>query len=1227
MAEEELSDTFRSGSFPEGTRLGDYRLEWFIGRNSIGEMYSAVNVESNKSCSLTVLFPSVSKHAPEIAAQLLRKAQEACFFCHPNIIGIQKAFSLPGCHYVVNDYFSGESAEQLLLRGGLSESQVLNIAAQLASLLAAAEKVPGMIPDFTPDTLYIDSQGGVKIFYPGFRNFFHLLPGNVVIAERSLARFASFTAPEVLLGKSQPDIRSAMYSLGMLMCALLCSGTPYDGENICQTMAAVLSAKECSIGISAPHVSFKTISLISSLTARDPEKRPASAAVLLKELGKKTPRKGGIAWPWLILGGAVTAGLACMGGYFGCKKLFFSEENYVAKLDSFGRRSRGAVAPPVKKAAFGKPVSPRYQEPPAADSADSQNEKKESASAVAPQAKQKITSVPPRNITGTRNLYERLQLCRERLKCLENELNSNTLSPGIIALHKERIEFRKRQIKELEKYCHIVMMRKARPQAEAPALNAKIRSDIILYLKRFEKADLETIKEHVEKLRKGEALAFPIAALRDTKVDFSMQIPVPRVLLWDTGETNELSLAMLLLRGVLVPVAEGAILLEQFRAPLPTAEQITLQRWGVFAEPAVNQRALTYLAGELVNGKTTCRPEYLGASQDVNASFMMEQMLFFAGGGEGTSLRYVAADEKSSLETLRLFLQAEAPIDERDKEGRTALFQAVIHGSREKTALLLEAGANAGIRDRHGKTAFDYMPYGQLLNGIRNNDTQEISSAIAAGVDLKFIWQDGRTPLEEACVRGKKEAALLLLDNGADPYYFRQYYWPPLRSCAWGEKESVAVVKAFLDRGIDPHKGFGGCFMEMLRGELKNAKNAPGIAALLLESGKCKVTPEQLLAVCRSGKNWELFRVLVEKGPDLNKPAYDGLIRIALYSKCPLDLIKLLRQRKAPGLSRTEYSWYLDYVTPEEKKAFIDSFFKRTTRNNSTPEQEVAKKVSGVEKTHNAEQNRSGAAADKSSPPVLRKQSTAKKYSGGPGLRLPNSSWGDRLAEFIKNDQADKLESFIKLRRISPDSIVDDMTMLQLAAQNDSLAVISRLLKNDADPFKFTGKHRESAVIIAAKNGNYASFKQLAECMPPNETENFTCVKALCRKNAREAFLKVYLEKHADAIKQSDQCLLTILLEEKVQERYVMQLIRFYGELDGAKHRSVIHQAVASRYSSGLISLLLRHKASARSRARVWFRDSKTRRGRYLELTVPEVIRRMKMDGTYDQLFSQSKGR
>lgn len=112
----------------------------------------------------------------------------------------------------------------------------------------------------------------------------------------------------------------------------------------------------------------------------------------------------------------------------------------------------------------------------------------------------------------------------------------------------------------------------------------------------------------------------------------------------------------------------------------------------------------------------------------------------------------------------------------------------------------------------------------------------------------------------------------------------------------------------------------------------------------------------------------------------------------------------------------------------------------------------------------------------------------------------------------------------------------------------------------------------------------------------------------------------MYLQKHADAIKKRDVCLLTVVLEDKVDERYVFQLIRFYGRLDARKHRGVVHQAVASRYSAGVIRALQRHHAPTGNRAEVVIKDSKRGTRRYTA-TVPEIIRLLKMDHEYKKSF------
>ena len=45
--------------FQKGARLGEYRVEGFLGRGGMGEVYLAVSTVSGRSVAIKVLLPSV----------------------------------------------------------------------------------------------------------------------------------------------------------------------------------------------------------------------------------------------------------------------------------------------------------------------------------------------------------------------------------------------------------------------------------------------------------------------------------------------------------------------------------------------------------------------------------------------------------------------------------------------------------------------------------------------------------------------------------------------------------------------------------------------------------------------------------------------------------------------------------------------------------------------------------------------------------------------------------------------------------------------------------------------------------------------------------------------------------------------------------------------------------------------------------------------------------------
>ncbi len=93
------------------------------------------------------------------------------------------------------------------------------------------------------------------------------------------------------------------------------------------------------------------------------------------------------------------------------------------------------------------------------------------------------------------------------------------------------------------------------------------------------------------------------------------------------------------------------------------------------------------------------------------------------------------------------------------------LIQAVLQEDKEALVLLLEAGKDASLTDREGKTLFDYAIENNRLRGLFN--LVSLSRDINFNIDINLKNKDDQTPLDKAYSVGFKDAADLLLAFGA----------------------------------------------------------------------------------------------------------------------------------------------------------------------------------------------------------------------------------------------------------------------------------------------------------------------------------------------------------------------------------------------------------------------------------------------------------------------------
>jgi predicted Ser/Thr protein kinase len=219
-----------------GTRLGPYEVLSALGAGGMGEVYRARDSRLNRDVALKVL-------PAEVAADPLRRqrfeieARAVAALSHPNIVSVYDV----GEGYIVSELVDGEP-----LRGArLGIRKTLDIAAQIASGLAAAHAAGVVHRDLKPENILLTRDGRAKILDFGLARMAQ--PSGA--PEATMA--APLTGPGVVMGTVgymspeqvrglEADHRTDIFSFGVVLHEMLSGARPFEGETAVDTMQAIL---------------------------------------------------------------------------------------------------------------------------------------------------------------------------------------------------------------------------------------------------------------------------------------------------------------------------------------------------------------------------------------------------------------------------------------------------------------------------------------------------------------------------------------------------------------------------------------------------------------------------------------------------------------------------------------------------------------------------------------------------------------------------------------------------------------------------------------------------------------------------------------------------------------------------------------------------------------------------------------------------------------------------
>jgi serine/threonine-protein kinase len=215
-----------------GKTLADkYRIESGWRKSGLGKVYHATHLLMDKPVAVKVLSPALAVDV-NIVNRFSAEARTVSGILHPNVLNVTDfGTDTDGAAFIVMEDAEGETVkESLKNNGAFTVERAVKIARQIASALSAAH-AKGVIHKHlnSESVLLAKTENGaetVKVL-----DFGAVKPqDDGLFAEDYSAEDLQYVAPEQISATFEPDQRSDIYSLGVILYEMLAGEVPFTAE-------------------------------------------------------------------------------------------------------------------------------------------------------------------------------------------------------------------------------------------------------------------------------------------------------------------------------------------------------------------------------------------------------------------------------------------------------------------------------------------------------------------------------------------------------------------------------------------------------------------------------------------------------------------------------------------------------------------------------------------------------------------------------------------------------------------------------------------------------------------------------------------------------------------------------------------------------------------------------------------------------------------------------------
>ena len=248
-------------------------------------IYHALDLRLDRQVAVKIMHPHLANDE-DFVGRFIREAKAAAALAHPNIVAIQDQGWNEGgvpAVFIVMEYIEGFTLRDVISeQGALGVTESLRYFAPVVSAMSAAHKNGILHRDIKPENILISKDGRVKVADFGLAKGPQL--GATLTVESSvILGSVSYLSPEQVQ-RGLSDMRSDVYSLGIVLFEMLTGKKPFDGESPIQIAYMHVNENVMAPSKLIPNIPPELDEIVLKATANNPDKRFKDAGALQEQI-------------------------------------------------------------------------------------------------------------------------------------------------------------------------------------------------------------------------------------------------------------------------------------------------------------------------------------------------------------------------------------------------------------------------------------------------------------------------------------------------------------------------------------------------------------------------------------------------------------------------------------------------------------------------------------------------------------------------------------------------------------------------------------------------------------------------------------------------------------------------------------------------------------------------------------------------------------------------------